>query len=419
MSNNNVGVAEFLEDNYLEYGKFVNFHRMIPGSDGLKKVYRRSLIGLKNVANGKLVSTNNVVGEISTIHVFGESSIESVVGELARVGAIKGKGSFGVKLMEDIPAAAKRYTQCGLTEDQANYYFSLLKYSPLVEGEVEEEPEYLIFPVPFQLVYSGFNFGLGIKGVTPGFTYDSLIEAYYSDDYNKLKSNYGYKINKDESSLKDLWEIGFGTLSLSMDVERLDKDEILIKGSGEIFKPAVSKFRKLESEGRLIITNESSDEIVLRVSRAKRISLDMDEVYKTCKSISTKSRVYNILAVVNNKIQRMPIRDWLDLTITRYKKYFEQSKADRIERCEYNIKLYTLLPEVASRLIENRSDIEIIKSVKGLDSDMLADIKKKPISMIRRSDFERDINQLNKKIESIKKEDADTSIKSYGKIFGE
>ena len=65
-----------------------------------------------------------------------------------------------------------------MSKQQSKYWFRLSDYSPQVESDVGMEPQYLIAPVPYCLVYGALNWGFGVMGRTPGFTYDSLIDAY-------------------------------------------------------------------------------------------------------------------------------------------------------------------------------------------------------------------------------------------------
>ena len=293
-------VQDFIADNYTDYGGYINFERVIPFEDGLKKVHRRALLGIRNVASGKLVSTVNVVGEINTIHPFNPISTSQVIADLVRVGELEGQGSFGLKLMEDIPQAADRYTRCGINKLKEDYYFKLLKYAPECEGEVDIEPEYLITPVPYCLTVGALNLGLGIQGRTPAFTFKSLVAAFLADDPTLLESNFGYKLNKNDSDLQALWETGKGKLSLSMAVQRLSDDEIIISGSGEVFKPDLKAFNEFTKTGSIFIKNESTDKIAIRIEKAKRARVDMNEVFKVAQRVARFKRAYNILVVRKN-----------------------------------------------------------------------------------------------------------------------
>lgn len=408
-----VNIEDFIRDNYIDYGKQVNFSRSIPKLDGLKPVHRRALMGTRNVSVGKVTSTVNVVGAINVLHPFGTASIEQVVADLNRQGELMGEGQFGIKLLEDIPAAATRYTKCGLSSIKEDYYFKLEKYAPTHDGEVEIEPEYLITPVPYALIYGALNWGFGVAGRTPAFTYESLLKAYEKDDPTLLVPNYGYKLNVDKSDLEGLWRNGVGRLSLSYNLKRIREDEFLIFGSGEGFKINLSAFNKFVQQGHVKIVNESTNEISIKISRAYRSRVDMNEVWNICERVATQSRVYNILVIKDGVIQTIGIKDWLDITIGKYKETYEQYKKDRVSKLEEEIKVLNFLPDVSKLLMEDKTDSEIMKKVKGLTPEIFDKIKRKSISSLRKKDTSKEIDSLEKKIVDVKKEDPDKVIKSY------
>lgn len=401
-----VKLAGFLENNYFQYGNFINHNRVIPGSDGLKKVHRRVLLALRDVANGKLVSTVNVVGDTQKRHPYGTASIEGTIAEMARINAIDGQGAFGIKLLESVPAAASRYTKVGLTKEQAEYWFKLTKYAPIVEGDVDYEPEYLIAPVPYCLVFGGLNWGLGVMGRTPAFTYESLIEAYLANDPTLLEPQFGYKLNKNTSQLKEIWETGYGRLDYSFSLTKLNESNFYITGSGELFTPAMEVLKKHQDANQIVITNESSDQIAIKISRAYRVSPSvMDEVWKSCKLAASKSRNFNIIAVIDGKIRSIGIKEWLDITIGRYKEAFEKSRQDRIAQLKKNIEVLNYLPQVGRLILDEKTDAQIIKAVKGLTEEILAAIKKKSIGSLRKSDYSKEIAVNEEAIKLIEKED--------------
>lgn len=306
-----------------------------------------------------------------------------------------------------------RYTRTGLSSIKEDYYFKLEKYAPLHEGEVEIEPEYLITPVPYSLIYGALNWGFGVAGRTPAFTYKSLLEAYEKDDPTLLIPNYGYNLNIDKSDLQGLWETGVGRLSLSYNLKRIRDDEFLIYGSGEGFKINLSAFNKFVQAGSVKIVNESTNEISIKISRAYRSRVDMEEVWSVCERVATQSRVYNILVIKDGVIQTIGIKNWLDITIGKYKEVYTQYKKDRVEKIQEEIQVLSFLPEVGKLLIEDKTDSEILKKVKGLTVDILDRIKRKTIASLRKKDTSKEISSLEGKIKDVEKENPDQVIKSY------
>ena len=132
-------IHNLIPDNYASYGGYINFERVIPFEDGLKKVHRRALLGIRQVASGKFTSTVNAIGAVNVIHPFGTASLEQVIADLVRTGELEGQGSFGIKLMEEVPPSAPRYTKLMMNKLKEDYYFKLLKYAPECEGKVDFE----------------------------------------------------------------------------------------------------------------------------------------------------------------------------------------------------------------------------------------------------------------------------------------
>lgn len=413
----NKPLNEFIEENYLTYGKFVNLHRVIPGSDGLKPVYRRALLGAKNVADGRLAPTIQVLGAMQNYHPFGDIASKEVINNMVRLNMLDGDGAFGSKSFpEDLEAAAARYTQCGLTKEQSDYFFKLIDYAPEIEGEALMEPEYLIMPVPAQLIIGGFNWSFGIAGRTPAFTYNSLVDAYFNDDPTLLESNYGYTLDKNKSDLKQLWEEGHGKLFIHSKCERVNEDKITLTTSGEIFKPALGQYKKWIEAGQVGIGNESGKNIVLSIYRIPRArSVDMDEMYTIARAASVMSRYYNILVVLDDCVRTIGIREWMELTMSRYISSYEDYKTKRLGDIQHKINVLNLLPVVAKKILDQMSDVEIMKSTEGLTDDILASIKKRSIGSLRKTDWQEEISGLMISVENIKKEDPIEIVKNYGK----
>lgn len=406
-----IDYSKFLIDNYIDYGTTVNKYRAIPGTDGLKPVHRRVLMGLKDCANGKLIGSVTAIGAIQKYHSFGDASIIGVLSDMARLGAIDSHGAVGVKLIESLPPAAPRYTKSGLTKEQFEYWFRLIDYSPIVESDVGLEPEYLITPIPYCLVYGALNWGLGVLGRTPAFTYDSLINAYLTDDPRKLVPQFGYICDYEKSELDKLWNLGKGKLVLSYKCIRVDNNEILICGSGEVFTPNYSALNKYIKDGKIEVINESTNQVAIRVRKIHRAHCDMDEVFQICQRISKHCREYSILIVKDDKVDKIAIKDWLNLSLTRFVNTFNQYKSDRILKLKKEIEVYKFLPEVGKLLLKNLSDEEILLKLKKLDKSVLDIIKRKSINSLRNSDSINEINKLEKMIDNIQSEDVEEIIK--------
>lgn len=201
-------------------------------------------------------------------------------------------------------------------------------------------------------------------------------------------------------------------MSLSFTCTKLNGGTILISGSGELFTPALSVLQKYIDAGQVLLQNESTDSISIKVCKAYRSRVDIDEVFESCRLASTKSRHYNIITVIDGKIRSIGIKEWLDLTIGRYKNAFDRSKEDRIQALRKNIDVLKMLPEVGKLIIANNDDEQILTKVDGLTQEILDVIKKKPISSLRKSDYSKEIASNENTIKSIGLEDVMVDIKS-------
>lgn len=412
-----VSVANFIVDNYKEYGLYGALKRAVPGVDGLKPVHRRILMALNNTASGKFIGTLAGIGAIQSIHPFGNESLESTVADMVRIGAIDGEGEFGVKLLEDVPAAAPRYTKVGLASNKARYYFQLAKYVDMIEGEEVMEYAYLPIPIPYSLVYGAFNWTIGISSRHPAFTYESLVEAYRKDDPYLLKAQYGYGIDLSESELTSLWLTGKGKLTYQLDVNRIHHDCIDIMGSGELIKPKLGELEALAKEGKIIIQNLSSDKVYVRVIKAPRIrSVDMDEVYRVCCRIANRTRNYHIQIVHNNQIHTVGIRDWISITMSLYTKAFDVHKVSTVSNINKQIEVYTVLPEVGKLVMEEYSDNDIMKKLK-ISQETLTSCLGKSISMLRKADHSDKISSLESQRDVIEKQSPEQLIDEMKSVF--
>lgn len=407
-----VSISNFITDNYIEYGVYCALHRVVPGIDGLIPVQRRIFMSLNNIAKGKLVGTLGAIGEVQSIHPFGDQTIENTISRLARIGAIEGQGSFGTKLLEEIPAAAARYTKVGLSEDRAEYYFGLADYVPMTEGEEKMEYAYLPIPIPYALVYGTFSWATGIQSRIPAFTFESLIDAYEHDDYNRLKAQYGYDIIASRSDLKSLWENGTGKMGLSLKVHRLNADCIDISGSGELITPRLGALSKWVDEGKLIVTNMSKKDLYIRVQKTPRVrNIDMDEVHEACMNIAFMSRSHRIQIAHEEKIMTLGIRDWIGVTLSLYNKAFGIHKEESLKKIDRQIEIYTILPKVGALVMQDKTDEQIMSEL-SIDADLLKECLSRSINMLRRKDHDDRIDALKQRRAKVEVQESSEMIQT-------
>lgn len=412
-----VKISEFITKNYTDYSVYCALHRVVPGIDGLIPAQRRIYMALNSIARGKLVGTLSAISETQSLHPFGDQSIDGTISRLARIGAIDGQGSFGVKLLEEVPGAAPRYTKVGLSEDRAEYYFGLADYVPQVEGEEKMEYAYLPVPIPYALMYGTFSWATGIQSRIPAFTYESLLEAYKHDDYNLLKAQYGYDIVPGKSDLKSLWETGVGRLGLTLKVTRVNTDTIDIIGSGEVVTPRIGFLNKWLSEGKILVKNMSKDKIYIRVMKAPRIrTIDMDEVHEACMNIAYMNRSHRIQVAYNGQLVTMGIRDWIAVTMALYNQAFSVHKTESLKKIDRDIEIYQILPKVGELVMQDKSDAQIIKAL-GITQEVLNSCLSRSISMLRKKDHDDRIANLQERRAKVENQTSDEMIqKMIGKL---
>jgi DNA gyrase/topoisomerase IV subunit A len=403
-----VPIGTLVADNYFEYGKYVNWFRAIPAIDGLKPVYRRILLAANDVASDKLVKTAKLSGEvIGNWHPHGSASTEPVISYLVRRGLLIGQGNHGADLLEYIQPAAPRYTE--VKYDSKKFHdllFKLVNYAPHSENEIgNQEPEYLITPVPILLIYGTFGIGLGVTTRIPALSYKSLLAAYKANDPTKLESTYGYRIVK--ADWNSLWTTGRGSMTLQYRIttEYSKEDDCrvtIIEGSGELFKPELSKLEAWMDMGRIFIRNESNaDNIRLVIGRNKNIRIISDEdLYQLCLKSATTTKLYDIKVNIFGVIKRISIKDWLDVTMGLYSQSLDRWKADQISKFNTKINELKILPEVVKLLNNDKSNEDIAK-ILNVPISLVNGVTSRPLSILRKSNFDSEIDSLKKKIESI------------------
>lgn len=410
-----VPLHDFVRENYEEYGKYVALQRVVPRIDGLKPSHRRILLTLMELAAGKLTGTLNAIGRIQVRHPFGNQSIENTVGDMGRIGAIDSEGSFGIRLIERILAAAPRYTKVGLTKEMVDYYFRFLDYSNEVDGEEMVEPEFLITPVPYALIYGDFIWGFGIQSRIPAFTYESLLEAHRADDPTLLQSNYGYKIDRSKSDLKELWETGAGRLTLNLKVTRPSDDTVVIRGSGEVFIPALGLFDEYIEDGRIEVIDASSSEVEIVIRKVKR-NVDMKDIYDIAKRVSSKGRGYSCQIVNNGMVRQISIREWLQVTMGLYSQVYERARADKIVKKKFDRKVYEVLPKLGQRVLDGEEN-DTIATALNVDLEVVKAGVGKSIGMLRKSDHSARIDSIDEEIKAIKALEIQSDLDSFKSIW--
>lgn len=417
------GIGETVTNNYLSYGREVNTRRSVANLDGLKISHRRVLLAAEQMNGGKLVNTSKLVGDtIGNYHPHGLESISGLVSSFVRKGLLFGYGNHGSDGISPDGPAAIRYTKSGMMPGLRDYFFKLYDYANLVEGEVDGtiEPETLIVPIPVALLIGGGGIGLGgVTAMYPAFTYESLIDAFYSNDPTKLKSRYNTIIDAD---YKSLWTEGTGRISYAMDVRtEYSKDDqcnvTVIEGETGGLVPSLGVFKELVEQGRVAIRDESSTKLRVVVYRTLGTrAISDEEVYQKCKEVSQRTISYRLMVSLGSKVKILGIKDWLSITMSIYEKSFNKWKNDSIARYRRLIEEYTWLPKVGELLLQNKTNKDIIDEL-GIQTAIFHRILQKPINMLRNRDFSAKITEFSNKIADLEKLNAKAEVLHYKQVF--
>lgn len=364
------------------------------------------------------------------------SSVKPVIDTLVRRKLLEGQGNFGARLLEDIGAAAPRYTEIKRKNEVCDVLFKLLDYAPHFRNEMgTNEPNYLITPVPLALVYGQMGIGLGCATRIPAFTFESLVEAHRHDDPKYLRLNFGYRLTGGQ--IKDLWFKGTGRLQIEMDVEyeKSSEDDGIwvsrIKGSGELFKPALGQFDDLVDSGKVFIRDESTTHVDVVIGRTKGTKvISSDEIYQRALKCARFNRKYDIRVNVNGCIRRVGIRDWLQVTMTNYKNQFEQWRTDKTADLRDKIFAHLITPPTAKMIQQEMSDDKILKELNKLSLpeeykefdrkvtlDDIKSVMKRPIKMLRQKDFSSEVESLKAQLDEAMRSDHNADIDVAGKVL--
>lgn len=414
-------IGDIIEDDYINYGEFINRFRAIPYIyDGLKPSYRRVLYkSLQN--NGVKQKTSTLLGEALVLHPHGENSIKDVITQMTNKGLMDPLGNFGMYGMysESTPAAAPRYTH---TRINANWYSVLspmLNEVPYVTSEADSnytEPEYLPTPIPLCLTMGSFGMGLGISTEVPAFTAKSIIECYRNDDPSLLRPAFDIEIDYENSDLDGLWRYGYGKIIHKYRVTKAwsedGSDGVYIEGDTKTFTPDWSTFEDWQYWGWVFIRDESQGNkgkiFIGRNKGVRSVNQDMiyDEAIRCSRSDSVKITPKLIMrsAVHDGKQARyISLKEWVDFTYNNYLSLIDSYKERNIKRLEFNLEVYSRIDEVAKLILENpKITEEEIHDKLDIDSEILSAILRKSIRTLMKVDSEYEKSKILESIDYYK-----------------
>ena len=400
-----VKATDLLTDNYLRYGAYVNNGRSTVGIDGLKNVERRVLLGVRDVASTKLQRSSLVCGHtLGNYHPHGDCYGTLV--KLVHDGFVLGHGNFGDHLSSP---AAMRYTSVKANQEFNEAVFKFIDFVPTQDSEFGvKEPLRLPVPLPLCLTSGGMGIGVGLSMNIPAFSPMSLYRAMLKDDPTLLAAPKGLTLV--DADYERLWETGDGSVQYGMRVyqEKSENDDnrqvSVITGSPRLFVPNVERIFREELEDELVyIRDESVDDFRVIISRVKGIKrIDDSEVHAKAQQAATKMVFTRLFVSDGTSARKVGLRWWLNECWSNYKDSFHAYQKDRVERLEYRIHLYELIPKVYPLLLQNMATKAIAGSLNER-METIKDIEARPMRLLRKNDFDEEIKNLRRDVRAVKK----------------
>jgi len=174
---------------------------------------------------------------------------------------------------------------------------------------------------------------------------------------------------------------------------------VWVRGNASLFKPRVrNAFRDYLESGKVTISEDSTSQVEVFIARTKGTRIiSNDEIYEMAVNASKMRKKYTcIVNMPNNELKIISIKEWLQRAHDNYSAAFGAWQQNQIEVIDLRIAIAQLLPEVAELLRKNKTDKEILAAMKGskLNNKILDNIKTKPLRMLRKTDFSKEIAEL-------------------------
>lgn len=416
-------LSDITKDAFLRFGKYVNTQRHIPSiDDGLKISYRRLLYSVLSYPKGKKVKTIQLLGKVSERHPHSTDGLQGTVAAFVKSDVFEGQGFFGQSYIDGSsdPQAAPRYTEVCLSNNYRDIIGELINDVQYVESPIgPTEPSYIPLPIPLCLCMDSIvsGLGVGINTIIPNFSAKSIYNAFIKNDPNLLEPNIDIEIIKKDSDLDGLWNKGKGRVVYKFHTQDYINADgcrgILISGDCGIFTPKLKHklIRRWEDEGKIIkedLTDQSGPKYFIGVVKGIR-SLSFEELKEVVESICINKNTYTLNVTDGVSAFRIPLKDWINYTYNRYVNLANVRNQKDINSVEFDIKVFTALPDVANYIINTnpKADDEEISKALNLDSDVVKAIMSKSISNLRKNkDTTQKVKDLNNKLKELKKFDA-------------
>lgn len=413
---------DYTKQAYIEFGAYSNLNRHLPYLlDGLKPVYRKTIISAYMLKERGLVKSARIVGEcIGKYSPHGDKSVVPVVSELVNLGLFDGQGNHGGMNIDgsQLPPAAPRYTEARLTDNIRDSIDSFIDVIPHSTNELgNDEPDYIPTPLPYALIKGDLGIGIGTGCRIPALDPRSLIKAYRADDPTLLESAYGLQLVKERSSLKSLWEFGTGRITRKFKTQWIDGG-ISIEGDATIAVPDLGYMYQQQDWQNVEIIDASKEVGKLLIRKLPRVkNITEDEIRKFVEMASYVRESYYMRTFYGKTAAPIGIRDWIDICYRNYCRLINMYRDKNIKKYERNILIYKNFKQVADKILKTEDSYDKIASDLGIEKFIVDEVGKKAINTLRNLDPNKEIKKAEDKIAEFKSINETSMIDKYVSVL--
>lgn len=452
-----IELSQEMKKSFIDYSMSVIVDRALPDvRDGLKPVHKRILYGMHeaNMQPDKpFKKCARIVGDVmGKYHPHGDSSIYDALVRLAqpfssRYPLVEGQGNFGS--IDGDGAAAQRYTESRMEKLAVEMVRDIEKntvdFRPNYDG-TEQEPVVLPARYPNLLVNGVIGIAVGMATNIPshnlGETIDGVIAMIDQPDISVLELLHYIKgpdfatggIIHGTSGIREAYETGRGRLRVRARAEiiedkkgrsRIEITELpyqvnkakLVKSIADMVKEkrivGISNIIDLSDRNGLLISVE--------VKREANPHIVLNQLYKHTKLEDTFG--VNMLALVNMRPRQLNLKEMLFYYLEHQKEVvtrrtqFDLKKAeDRAHILEGLLIALNHIDEVI-RIIRAAESTEMAKNelmerfeLSELQTIAILDMRLRRLSQLEGGRIEREYNELQELMASLKAILADPSV---------
>jgi len=439
---------KMIDRNFLDYASYVIGSRAIPDvDDGLKPVQRRILWALYQVYDGRTQKVANIVGNTMHYHPHGDASIGDALVVLANKGGcveeiytdrktgkqqstfvsvpyfINKQGNFG-NILTGSPAAAGRYTECGLTKLAYETMFNndITPFIPNYDGR-DKEPVVLPAKVPSLLMLGSDGIAVGMSTTILPHNFNELTDAEIA-----VLSGKPFQLYPDfqQGGLMDVREYddGNGKIVLRAKIDIDGRDlvirEIPATCTTEMLVNSIERAAEKNKIRISSVDDFTTDRVEIRVTPTRGYTPEKTlqglYMYTDC-SVSISPRM---VVICDRKPVQMTVSQVLRRNVEKLVSYLKRELEIELERQSelrhaktlaqlfFEHRIYKKIEECKSQ--EEEYD-EVLSGLAPFRSMLLRDVTREdvdkllalPVRRIARFDIEKNQQELREIAEAIKK----------------